>query len=305
MIGAEAPPAIRLAGRRPSSLRLYGLILLMALGWSLNFIIGKIALHEFPALLLSCLRTSLAGLLMLPLYFLRPNRPGAATARSGLPLVMLGVLGVVCNQVLFVLGLSRTSVAHASILVCTAPVMVLLISAAAGHERITAKKLAGLAIAVVGVTILQKARNHGTGATLLGDALVVSSSLAFSLFTVLGKRYTREYGTVTVNTFAYATGAVLLLPLTLSHGIGFRFAEVSAPAWIGLAYMALVPSVVCYLIYYWALTYIPATRASAFSYIQPVIATLVAIPVLGEPVTALVALGGVLTLGGVYITERN
>ena len=69
--------------------------------------------------------------------------------------------------------------------------------------------------------------------------------------------------------------------------------------------MALVPSVVCYLIYYWALTYIPATRASAFSYIQPVIATLVAIPVLGEPVTALVALGGVLTLGGVYITERN
>ena len=134
----------------------------MALGWSLNFIIGKIALHEFPALLLSCLRTSLAGLLMLPALLSAPNRPGAATARSGLPLVMLGVLGVVCNQVLFVLGLSRTSVAHASILVCTAPVMVLLISAAAGHERITAKKLAGLAIAVVGVTILQKARNHGT-----------------------------------------------------------------------------------------------------------------------------------------------
>jgi len=286
-------------------LRLYGLILLMALGWSLNFIIGKIALHQFPALLLSCLRTSLAGLLMLPIYFLRPNRPRTITARSGLPLVMLGVLGVVCNQVLFVLGLSRTSVAHASILVCIAPVLVLLTATAAGQERITAMKLAGLATAVMGVTILQTARHHGSGATLAGDALVVSSSLAFALFTVLGKRYTREYGTVTVNTYAYATGALLLLPLTLSRSMAFSFAQVSAAAWIGLAYMALVPSVACYLIYYWALTHIPATRASAFSYIQPVIATLVAIPVLGEHVTAQVVLGGALTLGGVYITERN
>jgi drug/metabolite transporter (DMT)-like permease len=305
LIAAEVSPAAGVAGRRPSSLRLYGLISLMALGWSLNFIIGKIALREFPALLLSCLRTTLAGLLMLPVYFLRPNRHGRFSARSGLPLVALGILGVVCNQVLFVLGLNRTSVAHASILVCTAPVIVLLIAAAARQERITAMKLAGLATAVAGVTILQTARHHGSGATLAGDALVISSSLAFALFTVLGKRYTREYGTVTLNTYAYATGALLLVPLTLWQGAGFPFAQVSAAAWISLAYMALVPSVICYLIYYWALTHIPATRASAFSYVQPVIATLVAIPVLSEHVTAQVVLGGALTLGGVYITGRN
>ena len=68
--------------------------------------------------------------------------------------------------------------------------------------------------------------------------------------------------------------------------------------------MALFPSVICYLIYYYALTYIPASRVAAFNYLQPVLATLMAVIALGERVTWPLVAGGAVIFSGVYLTER-
>jgi drug/metabolite transporter (DMT)-like permease len=69
--------------------------------------------------------------------------------------------------------------------------------------------------------------------------------------------------------------------------------------------MAVFPSVVCYSIYYYALTYVPASRVSAFSYLQPLLAILMAIPLLGEQPTRSLMAGGALVLTGVFLAERG
>jgi drug/metabolite transporter (DMT)-like permease len=69
--------------------------------------------------------------------------------------------------------------------------------------------------------------------------------------------------------------------------------------------MAAFPAVLCYLIYYWALNHIAASRISVLSYLQPPIATLMAVPLLGEVVTLPLIAGGALVFAGVYITERS
>jgi drug/metabolite transporter (DMT)-like permease len=69
--------------------------------------------------------------------------------------------------------------------------------------------------------------------------------------------------------------------------------------------MALFPSLVCYLIYYYALKFIAASRVSAFSYLQPLLATVMAVMVLGEEVTGGLAAGGALILSGVFVAERG
>jgi drug/metabolite transporter (DMT)-like permease len=69
--------------------------------------------------------------------------------------------------------------------------------------------------------------------------------------------------------------------------------------------MAILSSVVCYLIYYYALSHVPATRVAAFSYAQPVIAATAGLAILNEPVTASVAMGGLLVLAGVWLTGRG
>jgi drug/metabolite transporter (DMT)-like permease len=69
--------------------------------------------------------------------------------------------------------------------------------------------------------------------------------------------------------------------------------------------MAIFPSVVSYLIFCYALTKMPASRVSAFSYLQPVLATILAVPMLGESVNGSLAGGGALVLIGVYVAERG
>ena len=83
------------------------------------------------------------------------------------------------------------------------------------------------------------------------------------------ERERRErHSTVAVNGFAYISGAALLAPILLWQARGFSFAHVSAAGWSSLVYMALFPSVICYLIYYHALTHISASRVSAFIYLR-------------------------------------
>jgi drug/metabolite transporter (DMT)-like permease len=294
-------------GAQPSSLRLYSLIVLMVLFWAMNFLIGKVALREIPPLLLGGMRVSLAGALILPVYlWMRRRDPVRMSwSRDELPrFLFLGLMGVAVNQLSFVIGLHNTSVAHSSILMSQTPLFVLLLAGIVGQERVTGRRVAGMLTAIGGVAVLSVAPAKTSGASLFGDAWILMAALSFALFTVFGKQITARHGSVTVNMFAYVGGAVMLSPLTLWYARDFSFAQVSVKAWLSFVYMAVFPSLVCYLIFYYALTYIPASRVSAFSYLQPLLATSAAALIFGEPVTAGLVTGGALVLTGVFLAER-
>lgn len=292
-------------GERPSEARLYFLLAWMVVFWAVNYVVGKIALREFPSLLLACLRTQGAAAAILPIYFWkRPNDRSIWSRSALLRLFLVGVFGLVMNQLLFVIGLARTSVAHTALGVSFAPVLVLLLAAALGQEHVTRRKIGGLGVAVAGVMVLQLSKESGSTATLAGDAYMLLFGCAFALFSVKGKELSSRFGTLTVNTFAYTSGALLLIPVTLWQSRNFDFARVTPAAWWSLFFMAVFPAVLASMIYYYALTYLPASRVSAVLYIQPLLATLLAIPALGEPVSASLAIGGILILIGVFLTER-
>jgi drug/metabolite transporter (DMT)-like permease len=282
--------------------RVYGLIIVMVLLWSVNFIVAKVALRELQPLVLSALRTTLAAMMILPIY-LWSKREQAWALRDVPVLVSLGVFGVALNQVLFVYGLSQTSVSHSSLVIALTPMLVLLIAAMIGQERVTLKKLFGMSVALAGVATLQLRGGSGAG-NLIGDGLIFLAAITFAAFTVAGKDAATRHGSITVNTFAYVGGAIALAPVTLWHGVRYSFWNVSVLGWVSLIYMALFPSVICYLIYYHALSRIPASRVSAFAYLQPLFATMMALPILGENLSSGVVLGGLLVLAGVWLTER-
>ena len=285
---------------------LYALILLMVAFWSGNYIAGKIALREFPPLLLAGLRIGLAGLLILPVYVWRSE----ALPRRGsvVRLFVLGLLGVTLNQLFFIVGLSRTSVAHSALIIGLTPILVLMLAWLRGLERMTGRKAAGMAVALAGVAVLkafETGAGAGPGATWLGDFFIFLTAMCFALFTVFGKEVTAEYSSVTVNTVAYVAGGVALLPVTWWEAARHSLAHISTGAWMAAVYMALFPSVVAYLIYYYALTHIAASRLSAFSYLQPVFALGLGVAILGERPGAPVIAGGAVILAGVYLAERG
>ena len=283
---------------------LYALIFLMVAFWSGNYIVGKIALRELPPLLVAGLRIGFAALMILPFYVgqaLSPAKPPVV-----LRLLLLGVFGVTLNQLFFIVGLSRTSVAHAAILIGLTPIQVLILACLRGQERMTFQRAAGMAIALAGVALLKAFEPAAAaGATWLGDLFTFLAGTFFAIFTVFGKEATKLHSGVTVNAYAYIGGAVALAPVTLWEISRHPLAHISAAAWLAVFYMALFSSVIAYLIYYYALTHVAASRVSAFSYLQPVFATAMGAALLREPVGAPVIAGGLVILSGVYLVERG
>lgn len=296
------------AAARPSRAQLYTLLGLMLFFWSANFVFAKVSLRELPSVLVVSMRTVLSGIFIWPVYAFARRRLETGVrkwTRADVPVLLAcGLIGVVGNQLLFIVGLGLTSVAHGSIITAMGPMFVLIGASVAGHERIAFKKIAGMITAGCGVAALQFGRGGG-GATLKGDLIMVVSVLVFAGFSVLGKRVVSEFGSVTLNTFAFMSGAVLLAPYTLWQVAQSDLSRVSAGAWAGVLYMAIFPSIAGYMIYSYALRYLPASQVSSVAYLQPVLATVFAIVFLREnPGPAFVG-GAALVLGGVYITERR
>jgi drug/metabolite transporter (DMT)-like permease len=294
-----------LTQNRPSARRLYGLITLMVIFWALSFVIGKYSLRQVPALMIPGLRAAIASLCLLLIYiFQRHEQP--RLSRADWPvLFVISLFGVTLNQLLFIVGLNRTSVGHAAVVIALTPIFVLLLAAFAGHETITPRKIVGMLIGLAGVYALQTAHGgSGRAATLAGDSLLLMGALAFSIYTTLSKHVTARYGAITINTYAYLGSAIILAPLTVWQFSLADLSRIDPVSWLGVLYMGLFPSAVCYLIYYYALTYVPASKVAAFSYLQPVLATSLAILLLGEHVTSELIAGGALVLAGVWVTER-
>jgi len=292
---------------RPPVARIYALLTLMVFFWALNFVIARIALREFPSLLAASLRACLAGLLLLPIYLWKGRQYDKEPwTLSDVPkLFLLGVVGVTFNQALFLMGLERTSTPHAAIIAGLLPIQVLIISSFLGLEMLSVRRLAGMGVALSGVAVLQLARNTGGHpATLLGDVLVLLSGTAFAMFAVFGKKMTARHGALTVNTFAFIGGGSLLIPVIVWQSVGFDYAGVTAAAWLSMLYMAVFPSIVAYLIFYYALTHIAASRVSTFGYLQPLMATALGLWLLGDQITGTLVAGGSLVLTGVFLTER-
>jgi drug/metabolite transporter (DMT)-like permease len=265
-------------------------------------------------------RVVLAGAIMMPLYLACRRLPPFApppgrrfarfTAGEIWTFTYLGFFGVAINQVCFTAGLRYTSVGHSAILVAMGPIFVLLLSAVFGLERLTARRMVGMGIAFVGVVFLAtEHRTETSSSTILGDAITITGSLGFAFYAVLAKRVAADYDTLTMNAFTHFTGMILVFPFAcfqaLRIGPGANWIAIGWQSWAATAYMAVFGSAVAYLLYFWLLRYMPASRLSAFSYLLPVVGTILGIWLLGEKATWNQLLGGALVLAGIYWIESG
>jgi drug/metabolite transporter (DMT)-like permease len=308
------------AGRAPSRGIIRGSIALLVVVWAVNFIAGKIALLSFPVLTLASLRVLLAGIVMIPTYLLCSRLPAFAEAgdarRKGFTLrdfwtfLYLGFFGVTVNQMCFTIGLHYTSVSHASVIVGMGPIYTLVLAALMRLETATWRKAVGMAIALAGILVM--ASEQGLSAhspSLLGDAIVMTGSIGFAMYVVLGKRVAGKYDTLTMTAFNHFAGALIVLPLAIHQARMMSFAdkwhEITWTGWIALLYMAIFSSAMAYVFYFWLLRYLEASQLSAFSYLLPILATILGILWLGEKGSWSQIAGGVLALAGLYWIESG
>ena len=289
------------------------MITLMVLVWTVNFVAGKLAMRHISVFVLTPFRLELAFAVMALIYFFAPGRTAARKRLRGnlqwedlKKFAVLGILGVVINQGGFTMGLGYTTVSHSAIIIALAPVTVLLMARWSGLEKISRQKAVGVAVCVAGAAVLASESWVGFGAgTLTGDVITFISVVGYAAYAVVAKPMVVKYDTVTMNFFMFATAAIVLLPWSVVEAVRLDWRAVDWQAWAGMAYMGMCSSVLGYMIYYWALRHMEASRLAATTYIEPVLAILLGVIFVGERVTVRSAVGGLLILLGVWVAERN
>ena len=288
--------------------------------WAVNFIAAKVGLRYLPPVTMASFRVVLAGISMVPAYLICSRLPSfqdalrfraqGFTGSDIWTFLYLGFFGVVVNQMCFTMGLRYTSVGHAAVIVGMGPIYTLVLAVLFGLEKATGHKVVGMAIAFMGVAVLAAENGISTHSpSLLGDAITMTGSLGFATYAVLGKRVAGKYDALTMAAFNHFAGAIIVLPVALqqisANQLGSRWRLIPWQGWAALLYMAVFSSALAYIFYFWLLRYLEASQLSAFTYLLPVLATILGIWWLGERGSMVQIVGGALALGGVYWVESG
>lgn len=272
--------------------------------WGLSFVVTKVALAQFPVFILLTVRFVVAG----GLFFLLLLRRGLPrlNLREHLVFVLLAVL----NPGLYFLGesygIKYTSASKASLIIATIPVVVLGLSFLLLRERPRSHQVGGIVLSVAGIALLIGVPELLAGAAsgeLRGDLFTLGAVVSCAFYIILARRLGSRHDALTITGLQMIWGAVLFAPGGLWQLGSFELAGVDLYGLGALAYLTLGATMGGFLCYNYALTRMAATQAAVVINCIPVITAACAWLLLGERLTLLQALGGVVVLGAVMLSN--
>ena len=278
-------------------------LLLVALIWGVNYTVVKFGTTLVDPLAYNGVRVALAAVLLSAIVAL--GREPLPPTRIILALLALGVLGNGVYQVLFVEGIARTRASDAALFVAASPAFIAIIGQLRGVERIDRRAAVGIALSIGGIAlvVLGTATGHEGQASLLGDLLVLTGSLSWALYTVLLKPYTHDVSGIQLSAFTMVGGAIPLVLVAWPAISSAAWRSVPSLGWVAVAYSGVFALVVAYYFWYRGVRVIGPTRTAMYSNLQPVIAVLVAWPMLGETPTVWQGVGAAGIIGGLLLTR--
>jgi len=222
----------------------------------------------------------------------------ASAGRRRLGVLALAGASLGVSQALYYVAVGDVGVSIAT-LVCigTAPIAVTSASALARRRRPTSAALATLGCALAGLGMITMSTNSAAGPHPAAGALAaLGSGLTYAASTVLSRRLAAAGDAFTLTGAASIVGSLTLLPAAVLAGLGFPVDGRSASA---LLYLGVVPTVLAYGLFFGGLRTTSAEVAAVLTLLEPLVATLLAVVLLGETLTALGWLGAVLLLAAV------
>lgn len=269
-------------------------------------IFGKIVLRSMSATSLVCCRLTGAAIAFAILQ--RRMRPLIEMPRRDLAwLALCSVLGVVGNQFLYVKGLSLTTAINASLLATSIPVFTLVVSVILGHDKLSARRLLGVACAAAGVIyLINPHRADFSWQTSAGNFLLVSNSFCYAAYIVISKELFKKYGALNVITWLFVLGTVVTIPVGVISLSRENLPALGLGVWVAIGCIVIFPTVIAYYLNGWALTRVTPTTVAIYIYLQPLVAFGFAPLFLGEELNYRTLLAAVLIFAGVaMVTWRG
>lgn len=216
------------------------------------------------------------------------------------------VLGVVINQSMFLGGLALTSVQVAAILITTIPVFAAGAAIALGSERASSARIGGIVLAGAGALLVVGGESFsGSWRSMAGAVMIVVNCLSFALYLVVSKPAMARLSARAVVARMFTVGTVLMLPLSARSLLRENWGEIPPRAWMALALVIAGPTVAAYLLNAWALRHADSSLVAAYTYLQPVLATILGALFLGESIRGIVVVAAAMIFSGVWLAGRR
>jgi drug/metabolite transporter (DMT)-like permease len=226
-------------------------------------------------------------------------------------LFLCALCGITLNQSLFMSGLNLTSPIDASIIATAGPIYVMLLAALILKEPITGRKIAGVLLGVTGAVLLILSSSGPTdnqSSGLAGNLRIVASNLLYSVYVVLSRPLSRRYSAVTIMKWMFLFSAVILFPFMYQQVIDAPAFHREALDWTESAaifYVLMFATFIPYLLIPMSLKRLRPTTVSMYNYIQPIVASVLAVLIGQDTFGVEKLLSAALVFVGVYLVTQS
>lgn len=292
----------------PRSLTYAKLVSAMFL-WGGTWIAGRIIAQELTApLAVAAIRFLIAALALAVVARLGSGRiPLPRGGKAWRVIWGLGFFGIFLYGLCFFFGLQHLPAGRAALVVALNPVVVVLVAWLLGQEKMNGRKALGCAVALAGcLTVLGNGDPLALlrGTVGIGEWLIVGCVLTWTAYTFIGRRATELLSPLATTLYASLAGALLLGLAALVQG-DIAPADWSWRVWTSMLFLALFGTAIAYTWFTEAVHRLGAGHASVFINLVPVFAVLQSALLLDEHLGLPVLFGGMLVIGGVWMTTRH
>ncbi len=270
--------------------------------WGAAAPIFKWSLTSTPIYTLAFLRFSLGALILLPFTWRRLK-----IKRENIKhVVLLGILGVTINISFFFEGLRYAKSINAPIIGSSGPIFIILFGAFFLKDHIKKRTLLGALIGLIGVLIIiiTPAIDSGFDTSFVGNIFFIVAMLVTVIYAIITKKIVKDYDPLTLVFWSFVIGSVGFLPMLFDQVVHVGFLPViNLRSISGIIFGVVLSSALAYSLQTWAIKKMPVENAGLFTYMDPIVAIMIAYPLLGEIPTIHFFIGSILVFLGIYIAE--
>lgn len=202
-------------------------------------------------------------------------------------------------------ALEITMASNVSLIVCTTPVLTVLLSSFFFKEKLRKGFIAGSLVALSGVTLVVFNGSVFLKLNPLGDCLTLLAAFSWAFYSLILRQMGNKYSTLFITRKVFFYGLITMILYLPFAPSSFHLERLCYPLVYGnLLFLGIVASMLCYLSWNACVRIIGASRASNYLYINPLVAVWASHLFLSEPITPTALLGAGLIIGGVYIVEK-
>ena len=244
---------------------------------------------------LALYRAVLAALLLAAYFVVTKQKIPFEKIKKEVPLLLLSGIAMGINWILLFEAYKYTTVSIATLSYYFAPVIVTVVCPILFHEKLTGRQIVCFAMSTLGIVMITGIGDMSGGNDFIGILFGLGAAVFYATVILLNK-FIKNVEGIHRTFFQFLSAILILIPYVMMTG-GVTLGKMNTIGWVNLLIIGFIHTGVTYCMYFSSLKELPGQKAAILSYIDPLVAVIISVTILGEKMTLWQVIGGILILG--------